>query len=246
LIITALVGMAVGSFVGVVADRVPVGRSVVSGRSRCGSCAQILCLRDLVPVFSWVVLRGRCRHCRTPIGPSAPAAECLGGACAVGVIERFGLSWEALAVSIVAAALIAQSVIDLRTHRLPREITYPALLAVVVVLGLAALDRSTVGRLVGAVVGAVIFTLSLGAIRVISRGGMGDGDVRLAPLLGIILGWWGYSLVPVAIVVASAAGAAVGSILIVTGRAGRHTAVPFGPFLAAGTLVVLWFAAAPT
>lgn len=232
-------GLLTGSFLSAVVERVPERRSVVSGRSRCCSCGTVLAPRELVPVLSWLVQRGRCRVCRAPIGCTPLMLEIGCGAISVAVVHRFGVAGEGIAVWVGAMALVALSIIDVRTHRLPREISYLTFVLVVASFVFESRRVNDGARLVDALLGAAVFTAALAVVRVASRGGLGDGDVRLAPLLGVLLGWWGVSLVPVAIVAASTVGALVGLVGMACGRLDRRTPLPFGPFLAAATMATL-------
>jgi leader peptidase (prepilin peptidase) / N-methyltransferase len=243
--ISAVYGLLIGSFLSVVVDRVPRGASIVSPGSACGACGLRLGVPDLVPVFSWLALRGRCRRCRTPIGAEPLVLELLTGSLFGLMAWKFGLSWELPAFCIFAAGLVALSRIDLVTMRLPREITYITAALGVPFLVIAALVKDEPRRLLWMVVGAAIAGAFLGLVFVASRGGMGDGDVRLAPLLGAYLGWIKLGYVPVGLFYGFFAGALVGVVLMVVGKAGRRTAVPFGPFLAFGALAAVftgqWF-----
>lgn len=241
--LAALMGLLVGSLLTVVVVRVPEGRSICRGRSSCDACGHVLGIVELVPLVSWMMQRGRCRRCEASIGVVVPFLELSSAVLCAASLERFGRGADGFAMAVTGCALLAQAVIDVRTHRLPREISWTALLLVAVLLAVTAAHRHTAGRLFGVGAGALIFTVVLAAVRRASRGGMGDGDVRLAPLLGAVLGWWGIELVPVALVVASASGALAGLVLIVCGRADRRSAIPFGPFLALGTITTLWCAA---
>lgn len=243
--ISAVYGLLIGSFLSVVVDRVPRGASIVSPGSACGACGLRLGVRDLVPVFSWLALRGRCRRCRTEIGAEPLVLELVTGALFGAMAWKFGLSWELPAFCILAAGLVALTRIDLVTMRLPREITYATAALGVPFLVIAALVRDQPKRLLWMVVGAVIAGAFMGLVYIASRGGMGDGDVRLAPLLGAYLGWLNLSFVPAGLFLGFLSGAVVGSVLMLVGKAGRRTAVPFGPFLAGGTLAAVfigrWF-----
>jgi leader peptidase (prepilin peptidase)/N-methyltransferase len=243
--ICAAYGLLIGSFLSVVVDRVPRGASIVSPGSACGTCGLRLGAPDLVPVFSWLALRGRCRRCRTKIGAEPLVLELLMGALFGAMAWKFGLSWELPAFCVFAAGLVALSRIDLVTMRLPREITYVTAAAGVPFLVIAALVNDEPKRLLWMVLGAAIAGAFMGLVFIASRGGMGDGDVRLAPLLGAYLGWLKLGFVPVGLFFGFFTGALVGSILMVVGKAGRRTAVPFGPFLAFGSLAAVfigqWF-----
>jgi leader peptidase (prepilin peptidase) / N-methyltransferase len=243
--ISAVYGLLIGSFLSVVVDRVPRGASIVSPGSACGACGLRLGVLDLFPVFSWLALRGRCRRCRTPIGAEPLVLELLMGALFGAMAWKFGFSWELPAFCIFAAGLVALSRIDLITMRLPREITYVTAALGVPFLVVAAFVRDEPKRLLWMLAGAAIAGAFMGLVYVASRGGMGDGDVRLAPLLGGYLGWLKLGYVPVGLFIGFFAGAFVGGLLMLFGKAGRRTAVPFGPFLAFGALTAVftgqWF-----
>lgn len=236
----AVAGLLIGSFLTVVTDRVPRGGSIVRPGSACGACGLRLGPIDLVPVFSWLFLRGRCRRCGTSIGIEALVLEL--GTCALFLLMsiHFGPHWETVAFCVLCAGLYALTWIDLRTKRLPREITYVTLALGTPLLVVAALVRDEPRRIWTMLGGAAIALAFMGLLYVVSRGGMGDGDVRLSPLLGAYLGWLGLPFVPVGLFLGFLFGSLVGVAAIVVGRAGRRTALPFGPFLAAGTIVAIF------
>lgn len=233
-------GLLIGSFLTVVVDRVPRGASIVQPGSACGNCGLRLGALDLVPVLSWVALRGRCRRCRTSIGIEPLVLEIATGTLFGLIAWHFGFTWETAAFCALAAGLIALSWIDLRTKRLPREITYATAAVSVPLLVVAALVADEPRRIVHTFAGAGIALAAMGLVYVASRGGMGDGDVRLSPLLGAHLGWLGLGFVPVGLFLGFLSGAVVGVAGMAVGRADRRTQVPFGPFLAGGTLAALF------
>lgn len=236
----AVMGLVVGSFLTVVVDRVPRGGSVIAPPSACGSCGNRLTALDLVPIGSWVALRGRCRHCDADIGVEPLVIE---GATAT-IFVLFGLRFGADAVlpafCVLGAALVALVWIDLREFRLPREITYTAFVLSSIVIVVAGLVGDEPRRIWQAFLGAGIALAIMGLIYLASRGGMGDGDVRLAPLLGLHLGWINPGIVPVGLFLGFLIGAVVGVAAMAIGSAGRKTALPFGPFLAAGTVLAVF------
>ena len=236
----AVTGLLIGSFLTVVTERVPAGESIVAPGSRCGACGLRLGPLDLVPVVSWLALRGRCRRCRTSIGIEPLVLELGTAALFVAIVLRFEESVETVAFCVLVAGLLALSWIDLRIKRLPREISYTTLAIGAPLLVVAALVNDEPRRIWTMVLGAVLATLFMWAVHVLSRGGMGDGDVRLSPLLGAYLGWLGLAYVPVGLFLAFLAGSIVGVIGMIVGRAGRRTALPFGPFLALGTVVAVF------
>lgn len=235
-------GLLVGSFLNVVIARVPEGRSVVRPRSACPSCQAPIAARDNVPVLSWLVLRGRCRSCRTPIPVRYPLVE---GATAV---LWLGLGAWALAADrlpllplllVLGSAGLALAVIDLDHHRLPDAIVlplYPVTAAGLVLAGV--LEGSWP---LGAVaLGVLAWLVPIGGIFVVSGGrGMGFGDVKLAPVLGATLGWVAVSAAVVGVLAGFVLGAVVGIALVLGRRAHRRSHLAFGPFLLAGALVGL-------
>ncbi|MCU1387876.1 MAG: peptidase family protein [Ilumatobacteraceae bacterium] len=237
---TAILGLMIGSFLTVVVDRVPDGRSVVAPGSACGNCGLQLGPRDLVPVFSWLALRGRCRRCKAKIGVEPLVLEVVNAGSFLAFAIKFGLSWELGAFCVLAAGLVALSWIDLRTKRLPRQIIYVTAAIGVPLLCIAALLRHEPRRIWMMLLGAACALAFMAIVYVASRGGMGDGDVRLSPLLGAYLGWLNPGFVAAGLFLGFLAGAVVGVVLIAVGRGGRKTAVPFGPFLALGTMAAVW------
>ncbi len=241
IVFVVVAGLLIGSFLTVVVDRVPNGESVVAPPSRCGSCGLRLGPLDLVPVLSWVALRGRCRQCRAPIGIEPIVVELTTAALFVLMAIRFDDTRAAIpAYCILMAVLVAQTWIDLHTQRLPREITYTGIVLGVISLTVAAIVLDEPERIWMMALGAVIALVAMWLIYTLSKGGMGDGDVRLAPLLGLYLGWLNPGIVLPGLFFGFVAGAVVGVAMMAVDRAGRRTAVPFGPFLALGTVVAIF------
>ena len=223
-------GLALGSFVNVVAARVPRKRSLVAPRSACLACASEIGWRDNVPVVSYLLLRGRCRTCGTPIGLRYPAVEIATALLVAACVAVFGLSLDAAVAAFFCVVLVALSAIDLEHRILPDRLTLPS--TVVVLAAQTALEPSIEWTL--AALGASLF-LFLAVLAY--PAGMGMGDVKLALLLGAMLG----RHVPVALMVGMLA-ALVPAVVVLArhGAAGRKTAIPFGPFLALGGVVALF------
>jgi leader peptidase (prepilin peptidase)/N-methyltransferase len=241
IVVVVVAGLVIGSFLTVVVDRVPQGLSVSAPPSRCGSCGLRLGPLDLVPVFSWLALRGKCRRCRAPIGIDPIVIELTNAGLYVLMAIRFDDMRAAIpAYCILMSVLIAQTWIDLKTKRLPREITYTGIVLGAIALTLAAVVIDEPERIWMMALGAVIALATMWLIYAVSRGGMGDGDVRLAPLLGMYLGWLNPGIVLPGLFFGFIAGAVVGVAMMAFDRAGRRTAVPFGPFLALGTVVAIF------
>ena len=241
IVVVVVAGLVIGSFLTVVVDRVPQGGSVNAPPSRCGSCGLRLGPLDLVPVVSWLALRGTCRRCRAQIGIDPIVIELTTAALFVLMAIRFDDAQAAIpAYCILMATLVALTWIDLKTKRLPREITYTGVILGAVALTVAAIVIDEPERIWMMALGAAIALVAMWLIYALSRGGMGDGDVRLAPLLGMYLGWLNPGIVLPGLFFGFIAGAVVGVGMMAVDRAGRGTAVPFGPFLALGTVVAIF------
>jgi leader peptidase (prepilin peptidase) / N-methyltransferase len=228
--IAFLPGLAVGSFLNVVAARVPLRRSVVRPGSACMSCSMPLAWYDNLPVVSYLFLRARCRSCGTPIPWKYPAVE-LGTALLVGAcVLAFGLTAYAALAAFFCATLVAVSVTDLERRLIPNRIVLPA--AAVVLLAQTALEPSPEWAL-----GALGASLFLFLAALAYPAGMGMGDVKLALLLGAMLG----RTVPVAMMIAMVAALVPAVVLLARhGSAARKMGIPFGPFLALGGVVTLF------
>jgi len=236
-----LVGLCVGSFLNVVIHRVPKRQSVVRPRSHCPACQTQLADRDNIPVVSWLVLRGRCRSCRAPISIRYPLVELACGALFAAAALRLGLSWSLPAFCVFFAALLAISVIDLDHFIIPNRIVYPTLALTGPLLALAALATGRWGDLAHAAIGGAAGFGLLFVIHLVSPRGMGFGDVRLAGVIGVMLGWLGLRYVALGLFLGFLLASVVGIGLIISRLKTRKDAVPFGPFLAGGAvLAVLW------
>ena len=240
-IICGLFGLVIGSFLNVVIYRVPRDESIARPPSHCPSCSTPLAPYDNIPVLSYLILRGKCRHCRATISVRYPLVEALTGALFASAAVRFGYHLELAAYCVLAAFLVALSGIDLDTRLLPRRIVYLGTATGVVLLGAAAGVGGTGRPVVDAAIGAAVGFGALFLVHFVSPQGMGFGDVRLAGMLGLYLGFLGVAHVGVGLFAGFVLGAVVGLALMGLGRAGRRSRIPFGPFLAAGAWVaVLW------
>jgi leader peptidase (prepilin peptidase)/N-methyltransferase len=223
-------GLAVGSFLNVVASRLPLGRSVSRPRSACPHCEAPIRSRDNIPVVSYLLRRGRCRDCKSPIGWRYPAVELGTAVLAAACAADFGLSLRALAAAIFCAALVTISATDIERRIVPNRVVLPA---TVVVLALQLVSRPSLEWPVASLgAAAFLFLAALAYPR-----GMGMGDVKLALLLGVAVG----RAVPVALMVGMIA-ALVPSVVLLArhGAAARKMAIPFAPFLAIGGVVALF------
>ena len=240
-LLTGLLGLAIGSFLNVVIWRVPRKMSVVRPPSHCPQCETPIRARDNVPVLSWLLLSGKCRHCGNPIPVRYPLVEASCGVLFAAVATRFGASWELPAYLVLTAALLAISLIDLEHFIVPDRITAPLTVSALALLGVAALADGNGWRFGRALLGGVAFFAFLLVLNVMYPKGMGMGDVKLAFSLGLFLGWLGWGQVFLGGFLAFLLGAVVGVVLIATKIKSRKDVVPFGPFLALGTmLTILW------
>ncbi|GAB2694337.1 prepilin peptidase [Thalassiella azotivora] len=235
----AVLGLAVGSFLNVVVWRVPRGESVVSPASGCPRCGHPIRPRDNVPVLSWLLLRGRCRDCHAPISVRYPLVELGTAAAFAGVAWWAGPSWHLPAFLYLAAVSVALALIDLDVHRLPNAIVLPSYVVGAVLLGVPSLLGGEPGQLVRTALGGVVLYAAYFALALAYPSGMGFGDVKLAGVLGGYLAWVGWPALAVGGFAAFLLGGLFSAVLVVLGRAGRKTKVPFGPFMLAGAWVGL-------
>ncbi|ADL08655.1 prepilin peptidase [Thermosediminibacter oceani] len=228
-----LLGLFTGSFLNVVIYRLPRGETVVWGRSRCPACEHVLAWCDLVPVASYLALRGRCRYCGARISPRYPVVELLTGAVFAALFYRYGPVPALVKYLFLGAVLIAAAFIDLEHYLIPDRLVLAGF-AAAIVLGFAARDVGVWSSLAGSAAGAGF----LFAIVVFSKGGMGCGDVKLAAVAGLFIGW---PLAALALFLAVITGGLVAAVLLLFRLKGPKDAIPFGPFIAAGTLAAaLW------
>jgi len=239
----AVLGLVVGSFLNVVIYRVPRGESVVRPRSRCPGCESPIAPRDNVPVLSWLILRGRCRHCGERIGIRYPAVEGLTALLFAAVGARFGLSWALPAYLYLAAAGVALAAIDLDTLRLPDAITKPSYVVVGLLLLLPAVLDPAWHAYLRAWIAAGALWAFYAALSFLYPGGMGWGDVKISGVLGLALGWLGWGAVLVGSFAAFLLGGVVGVALLVGARAGRKHKMPFGPYMVAGAFLGIFVGA---
>ena len=237
-----LIGLLIGSFLNVVIHRVPAGESIVSPPSRCPGCGNLISPRDNIPVVSWLLLRGRCRTCRQPISARYPLVELLTAVLFALMAWRFGLAWDLPAYLYLAAVGVALAAIDLDTKRLPNVIVLPSYPVAAALFLLPALVEGQWGNYARAVAGAAALFGVYFLLALIHPAGMGFGDVKLAGVLGAYLAWLGWAGLVVGGFLGFALGAAVGVAMMVAGRAGRRTALPFGPFMLLGALLSIFSA----
>ena len=238
---TALVGLVIGSFLNVVIWRVPRGESVVRPPSHCPGCGHEIRPRDNVPVLSWLLLRGRCRDCGTGISVRYPLVE-AGTAVVFGVLTlAIGLEPELPAFLYLGAIGVALAMIDIDVKRLPNAIVLPSYPVAAALLTVAAALDGRWEDLLRAGLGMVALYAFYFLLALVYPAGMGFGDVKLAGLLGLYLGWLGWAEVVTGGFLGFLFGGVVGGGMVLVRRAARKSMLPFGPFMLAGALVaILW------
>jgi leader peptidase (prepilin peptidase) / N-methyltransferase len=223
-------GLAAGSFLGVVASRVPLRRSIVRPGSACMRCSAAVAWYDNVPLLSFLLLRGRCRHCGAQIPWRDPAVELTTALLAAACVLAFGLSGKAATAALACAALVVVTATDLEHRIVPNRVVLPAAAAVLALH--TAVSPSPEWALAAAGSAAALLLLALA-----HPGGLGMGDVKLALLIGALLG----RTAPLAIALGSLLALVPSAVLIARhGTAARKLAIPFAPFLALGTVISLF------
>ena len=223
-------GAVFGSFANVLIHRLPRRESIVSPGSRCPACGTPISPWHNIPIASYLVLRGRCRACRAPISPRYLIVEVATGALMAGLVWRFGFSLATLRYAVLAFALLVVFFTDLEHHMIPNAITYPGILTGIALS--AAAGQLAAAAIAAAAAGAVFLLIGI-----VSRGGMGGGDIKLAAMIGAFLG---APAVIVALFLAVALGAAAGVVLLVLRLRTRKDMIPFGPAMAAGAMIAVF------
>lgn len=243
-----ILGASIGSFLNVVVYRLPAGLSLVHPPSRCPKCMHRLGKRENMPVLGWLLLKGRCRHCKAPISARYPLVEALAGILFVITFWAFGWSWQTVGYWAFLSWLLALSLIDLDTMTLPNPLTQSGLaigLLFQTILGftLTATLSGALTQLMHGIVGVVVGLWLLDLITIagsmlLGQAAMGAGDAKLAAMMGAWLGW---KYLLLAGFLACAIGAFVGGGAIALGWISRRQAMPFGPFLALGAAIVVFW-----
>lgn len=240
-----LMGASVGSFLNVVVDRLPEGQSLIKPRSFCGSCHRTLASLELVPILSYLWLRGRCRYCRASIPVRLMAVEGATGLLFTAIYLRFGLVAEFVVIAAAVSLLLVVALIDLERGLILNRLVYPAAAALLILapfwpqLGLAQSFPGSTGIVASflnslmAGIGAFLVFL---AISLLFPQGMGGGDIKLAGVIGLLVGFPG---VLAALWLAVVSGGLVASYLVLVRRKTRKDIMPLGPFLSLGAIAVL-------
>jgi len=237
--LSAVLGLVFGSFINVVAYRIPADKSVVSPPSACPSCGHPIRHRDNIPVVSWIVLRGKCRDCGARISSRYPIVEVATAVLFAGTVIVIGLEWVLPAYLWFAGVSLTLILTDIDVHRIPNRILYPGTMAGAVLLfGGAALDGQlgSFGR--GAAGAGIYFGLFL-ILALVARGGFGMGDVKLALFLGLFLTYQSWAVLGSGIALGVAIGGVFAIFLLVARRASRKAKFAFGPAMIVGAYVAI-------
>ncbi|MDQ0373902.1 prepilin peptidase [Cellulomonas humilata] len=241
--LVGLLGLAIGSFLNVVIWRVPRGESITHPPSACPTCGHAIRARDNVPLVSWLLLRGRCRDCSSPISARYPLVELATGVLFVVVTVWVGFDapavWALPAFLYLAAVSVALAMIDIDTKTLPDKIVLPSYVVAIVLLAVASWGAGDWGALLRAGLGCVVLWTFYFVVVFAYPKGMGFGDVKLAGLLGLYLGWVGWGALAVGSFAAFLLGGVFSIGLLLLRRAGRKTGIPFGPWMLLGAAVGL-------
>ncbi|MDD5037730.1 MAG: prepilin peptidase [Dehalococcoidales bacterium] len=243
--IFALLGLCTGSFLNVCIDRLPQGQSIIYPPSHCSACNHRLSIIDLIPLFSYLWLRGRCRYCRAPIPLRIPFVEGITGLLFALLYWKFGLRLE-LGISIIYISwLIVIFVIDMENQLILDKVVYPGMVIAFAFSffwpGLRALSLpggEAVGRMASSLAGGALGMTAIALPFIIYPTGMGMGDIKLGAMVGLMTG---YPLVILALLLSVISGGLIASILLIFKIKKRSDAIPFGPFLATAAMVTaLW------
>lgn len=231
-----VLGLLFGSFANVVIYRLPQKKSVITPRSSCPKCGKFIAWYDNIPVFSWLFLAGKCRHCKTKISFRYPLVELITGFLFAAIFFKYGYSWTTVEYLIFAWSLVVVSFIDIDLMILPDVFT---LSGIVIGLAGAALnpERNFMSALFGVLMGGGFLWLIAYLYLVLRKEeGMGGGDIKLLAWIGAVLGW---TSIPFVVLASSVLGSLVGLSLAMRSKAGLKSVIPFGPYLALAALVFI-------
>ncbi|MBW2593337.1 MAG: prepilin peptidase [Deltaproteobacteria bacterium] len=235
---TFFFGLCIGSFLNVCIYRLPLSKSIVRPRSMCPSCGRSIHALDNIPLFSYLILRGKCRHCHTHIPWRYPLVELITGLFAVCVFLKFGPQPQTLIYFLFIAGLLVISFIDIDHKIIPDIISLPGIpigFAAAFILPDVSYTNSLTGILIG---GGSLYAIAWIYTLITKREGMGGGDIKLLAMIGAFIGWQG---VIFTIFTASAVGTVVGLTQMIISHGNMKLAIPFGPFLSIGAITYIFF-----
>ncbi len=237
LIFVFLLGTCIGSFLNVCIFRIPMGKSVAFPPSSCMNCGHKISWWENIPILSYIILRARCRKCSSPISIQYPFVEFLTGGLASLLFQKFGLTPQFFIYFFFVGSLIVIAFIDLEHQIIPDIISLPGIAAGLVAslfIPEVSIVDSAAGIFLG---GGTLLAVAWGYYLLTKREGMGGGDVKLLAMIGAFLGW---KSIPVVIFLSAAAGSIIGLAIVALNRGNRRSAIPYGPFLAAGAVAYLF------
>ena len=235
---SALFGLALGSFMNVCIYRIPLKKSIVRPPSSCPNCGEKIRFYDNIPLISYILLLGKCRHCRHPLAWHYPVVEALTGLLSMALFIRYGLSYQYFLSLLFAATLVTISFIDLHHKIIPDVLSLSGILvgwAASFVPGSVSWLDSLIGIIAG---GGSLFLVAVIYERITGREGMGGGDIKLLAMIGAWMGWRQLHLI---IFISSLTGAIVGIFFLLIAGKGFRVRIPFGPFLSLGAILCLFF-----
>lgn len=237
---SVLLGLALGSFLNVCIYRIPRKKSIINPGSACPNCEERIKFYDNIPLASYLILMGKCRHCGHPISWHYPAVESLTGLLSLALFIRYGFGYQYVLLLLFTSGLLAISFIDLHHQIIPDVLSLPG-----IVLGFAAslilphlswLD-SVIGIIAG---GGSLYLVAVIYQRLTGKEGMGGGDVKLLAMIGA---WMGWRSLPLIVLMSSLTGAIIGTLFLLLAGKGFRARIPFGPFLSLGALLYLFLGA---
>ena len=235
---SVLFGLCLGSFANVCIYRIPLDKSIVHPASSCPHCGVRIRFFDNIPVFSYLLLMGRCRQCRASISMRYPLVEILMAFLSLALFIRFGFQLQYLQFMVFAGTLVILSFIDFDHKILPDVLTLPGIAVgwlVSFLPGGISWTDSLIGLAAG---GGSLYLVATVYERITGREGLGGGDIKLLAMIGA---WMGWQSLPLIVLMSSLSGAVIGSVFILSGGKGARTQIPFGPFLSLGALSYLFF-----
>ena len=233
-----LIGLALGSFLNVCIYRLPLKKSIISPSSSCPRCGARLRAYENIPIVSFVLLRGRCRHCKNPISWRYPVVEALIGLLSLALFTRYGFSYQYILFLLFVCLLVTVSFVDLDHQIIPDKLSFTGIalgLAAAVLTGHIAWHDSLIGIAAGY---CALFLVEKGYKFITGKEGMGRGDAKMLAMIGAWLGWRALAFV---VLVSSLAGALIGSVSLLLAGKALGVRIPFGPFLSMGALIYLFF-----
>lgn len=238
IIFSFLFGLILGSFLNVCIHRIPLKKSIVNPPSSCPNCDEKITFYDNIPLISYIILLGRCRRCGESIPLRYPIVELITGLLSVSLLLRYGLGHQYPLYLLFSASLVVVSFIDLQHKIIPDILSLPGILiglSASVILGHISWTESLIGIIGG---GGSLYLVAVCFEKLTGKEGMGGGDIKLLAMIGA---WMGWRPLPFIILISSMSGAIIGGGSLLLSRRGLRTRIPYGPFLAIGAMVYLFF-----